>query len=375
MQPINASTEKVTTASMPAGGVTSAAKAAYVLDPRTNEAFIAVNRLLEGGDVVFRAASALEVAGRSWPAGTFLVAAGQGTQVRVEQAARALGLSVAALDQSPSAEVFRVRPPRVAVYQAWGGNMDEGWTRWVLEQYEFPYTTIRDGDVRAGNLRARFDVILLPDASYDQMLSGFAPGTMPPEMTGGMTARGVQHLFQFAAEGGTLVAQDSSSELPLAVFGLPVRNAVASLRSNEFYIPGTLVRLSVDNRNPVAWGMPSEVAAFFTHSPVFEVGRARAREGDTREATPVPPAGVTVVATYPGKDLLMSGWLLGERFLHNKAAVIEASVEKGRVVLLGFRTQHRGQPHATFKLLFNSILLGSSEKSAFGARQTEAAAR
>jgi hypothetical protein len=156
---------------------------------------------------------------------------------------------------------------------------------------------------------------------------------------------------------------------------LPIRNAVATLRGNEFYIPGTLVRLSVDNRNPLAWGMPSEVAAFFTHSPVFEVGRGRAREGDTREATPVPPAGVTVVATYPGKDLLMSGWLLGERFLHNKAAVIEASVEKGRVVLLGFRTQHRGQPHATFKLLFNSILLGSSEKSAFDARQTEAASR
>jgi hypothetical protein len=375
MQTITASTEPVSMASLPSGGAVAAAKAAYVLDPRTNEAFIAVNRLLKAGDVVYRATAPIDAAGKNWPAGTFLVAAGPATHPRVEQSARMLGLGVGALDQNPSGEVVRLRTPRVGVYQPWGGNMDEGWTRWVLEQYEFPYTTIRDADVRAGNLRAKFDVILLPDAGYEQMLSGFAPGTMPEEMTGGMTARGVQHLFQFAADGGTLIAQDSASELPLAVFGLPIRNAVSAQRSNEFYIPGTLIRVSVDNRHPVAWGMPPEVAAFFTHSPVFEIGRRRGREGDTREATPPPPAGVSVVATYPDKDLLMSGWLLGERYLHNKAAVVAANVDKGRVVLLGFRTQHRAQPHATFKLLFNSILLGTSEKSAFGTRQTEAAAR
>jgi hypothetical protein len=121
----------------------------------------------------------------------------------------------------------------------------------------------------------------------------------------------------------------------------------------------------------VAWGMPTEVAAFFARSPVFEVGRSRGRFGDAREATPAPPAGINIVGTYPAKDLLMSGWLMGERYLSNKAAVIEATVDKGRVVLLGFRVQHRGQPHATFKLLFNSIYLGASEKAAMGARQTE----
>jgi hypothetical protein len=249
--------------------------------------------------------------------------------------------------------------------------MDEGWTRWVLEQYEFPYTTLRDRDIRAGNLRAKFDVILLPDATYEQMLNGLAPGTMPDEYVGGMSARGVAHLFQFTADGGTLVAQDGASELPLTIMGLPIRNSVASLRNNEFYIPGTLLRVNVDNRNPVAWGMPDQVAAFFTHSPVFDVGRQRSRFGDAREADPPRPAGVNIVATYPAKDVLMSGWLMGERYLHNKAAVIEATVEKGRVVLLGFRAQHRGQPHATFKLLFNSIYLGASEKGAIGQRQTD----
>ena len=369
---VTAQTERVTVAATPAGTVMGTAKAVYAIDPRTNEAFIAVNRLLKAGDAVYRATAPVDVAGKRWPAGTFLVTTAQGTHARVEQAAKTLGLTVTALDSNPAGETVRVRAPRVGVYNAWGGNMDEGWTRWVLEQYEFPYTTLRDKDIRAGSLRAKFDVILLPDATYDQMLSGMAPGTMPEEYVGGMTPRGINHLLQFTADGGTIVAQDSAAELPLTIMGLPVRNSVASLRSNEFYIPGTLLRVNVNNTNPVAWGMPTEVAGFFTHSPVFEVGRRRGREDDTREPNPARPAGLNIVATYPGKDILMSGWLMGERYLHNKAAVIEASVEKGRVVLLGFRTQHRGQPHATFKLLFNSIYLGASEKAMIGQRQTEA---
>ena len=372
---VSAQTARVTAAIPAAGGVSGTAKAAYAIDPRTNEAFIAVNRLLKAGDGVYRAAGALDVRGQRWPAGTFLVVPGQGTHTRMEQASKALGLQVAALDSAPAGEMVRVKAPRVGMYNPWGGNMDEGWTRWLLEQYEFPYTTLRDKDIRAGGLRAKFDVILLPDATYDSMVNGLAAGSMPDEYVGGMTPRGVHHLFQFTSEGGTLVAMDSATELPLTIMGVPVRNTVGALRNNEFYIPGTLLRVSIDNTNPVAWGMPAEAAAFFSHSPVFEVGRQRSRAGDTREADPPKPAGVHVVATYPGKDVLMSGWLMGERYLHNKAAIIEVTVDKGRVVLLGFRTQHRAQPHGTFKLLFNSIYLGSSEKAVLGQRQTEAAAK
>ena len=369
--PVTAQTEPVTTAAYSAGRVSGTAKASYAIDPRTNEAFIAVNRLLKAGDTVYRSTAAVTAGGASLPAGTFLVTASQATHGRIDAAAKALGLQVAALDSNPAGDVVRVKAPRVGLYNAWGGNMDEGWTRWLLEQYEFPYTTLRDKDIRAGGLRAKFDVIVLPDASYESMLTGLAPGTMPEEYVGGMTPRGVQHLMQFAADGGTLVAMDSATELPITLMGLPVRNSVSGLRENEFYIPGTLLRLSVNNTHPVAWGMPAEVAAFFARSPVFEVGRPRGRFGDARNADPDPPAGLNIVGTYPAKDLLMSGWLMGERYLHNKAAVIEAAVDKGRVVLLGFRVQHRGQPHATFKLLFNSIYLGASEKAAMGARQTD----
>src|SRR5262245_36554347 len=221
--------------------------------------------------------------------------------------------------------------------------MDEGWTRWVLEQFEFPYTSLFDRDVRAGVLRARFDVILLPDATYDSMLNGETAGTLPDPYTGGMTTRGIASLREFVSAGGTLVAMDRAAELPIAAFGLPVRDvAAAGARAADFYVPGSILRIRVDPSHPIGYGMPAEAAAFFIHSPAFEVSPNA--------------SGARVVAEYPTRDVLMSGWMLGERTIAGRAAVVEVSIDKGRVILLGFRTQHRGQSHGTYKLLFNSIL-------------------
>jgi hypothetical protein len=376
-------TEKIAVAPVPAASMPAQARGLLALDPRANDAFIAVNRLLKAGDTVYRAASPLSVDGASWPAGTFLVVTGPVTAGRVELAAKALGLKVATLDQGGAnasaaslGDVWRVKAPRIGLYHAWGGNMDEGWTRWLLEQFEFPYTSLRDADVRAGGLRAKYDVIVLPDATYEQMLNGLAPGSMPPEYTGGMTPRGVANLYEFTASGGTLVAMDRAAELPITTFGLPIRNVTGGLRDSDFYVPGTILRLAVDPANPVAYGMPAEAAAFFIHSPAFALGRAPSGFGDEaagRQENEAKPAGINVVAHYPADKLLLSGWELGERVIANRAAVVEASVDKGRLVLLGFRTQHRGQPHGTFKLLFNSLLLGSSERGSM--TKTSASAR
>jgi hypothetical protein len=223
--------------------------------------------------------------------------------------------------------------------------MDEGWTRWVLEQFEFAYTSVFDRDIRAGNLRSRFDVILLPDATYQQMLNGLPSGSMPEPYTGGMTAAGLQNIRAFVEAGGTLIGMDRAADLPLHLFDLPIRNVTADAAETDFYIPGSILRIEVDRSSPVAYGMPREAAAFFINSPAFDV-----QEGGS----------VEVVARYPPSNLLMSGWLLGERVIANRAAVVHARVGAGHVVLLGFRTEHRGQPHGTFKLLFNSILLGAS---------------
>ena len=323
----------------------------YAIDARSNDAFTAVNRLLKAGASISRSRSALG----DWPPGAFVVQTGED---RIEAATRELGVRIEALSEAPS-DLVSLRVPRIALYHGWGGNIDEGWTRWVLEQFEFPYTSLYDADVRAGSLRSKFDVIVLPEASLWQMLGGLDEGTIPPEYTGGMTPKGVFHLHEFASEGGTLVAMDGASELPVESFGLHVRNVTANQSESKFFIPGTILKIRVDNRHPVAWGMPEEAAAFFSHSPAFEVGRKPTRFEEQRGIEPGIPEGHHIVASYPKENLLMSGWLMGEGVLTEKAAVVEAPIGSGRVILLGFRVQHRGQAHQTYKLLFNSLFLPS----------------
>ncbi len=323
----------------------------YALDPRANDAFTAVNRLMKAGAVVSRTRSALG----EWPPGAFVVRA---QEDQIAAAVRDLGVRARALAEAP-AELVSLGAPRIALYHGWGGNIDEGWTRWVLEQFEFPYKSLYDADVRAGGLRSQFDVIVLPEESLSRMLKGLDEGTMPPEYTGGMTPKGVFHLFEFTQEGGTLVAMDGASELPLEVFGIHVRNVAANQPETKFFIPGTILKIQVDNEHPLAWGMPREAAAFFSHGPAFDVGRRPTRLEEQRGVDPGIPHGYHRVASYPKENLLMSGWLMGEGVLSEKAAVVEARVGTGRVVLLGFRVQHRGQSHQTYKLLFNSLFLPS----------------
>ncbi len=366
---LQVATERVDWAAPPQGSLVERARVAYALDPRVNDSVTAVMRLLKAGETVYRTRRPIHVAtaaGRqaTWPAGTFLVAPGPQTRARLEQAAVPLGLHVGAVEEGPSGELWRLRVPRVGLYHGWGGNADEGWTRWVFEQFEVPYTSVYDRDLRAGDLTSKFDVIVLPDATYERMLTGLASGSMPPEYTGGMTPIGVHQLYRFTLEGGTLVTLDRAAALPLAAFGLPVRNVTDGLRDSEVYVPGSLLRLRLDPSHPIAYGMPEEAAAFFIHSPAFATERPQGRGGEPA-GTEGAAAGIDVVARYPASDLLLSGWLLGERVLANRAAVVQANVGNGRVVLLGFRTQHRGQPHGTFKLLFNAVLLGASERATF----------
>ena len=355
---VNVATEAVDVATMPPGTMPAgiAGQPYYgAIDPRANDAFIAVNRLLKDGLPVYRATQAIAGGGTDYPAGLFLMdpATNSGSLV---DAARPLGVNVVVgpvVASNPPR--VRIRAPRIGLYHAWGGNMDEGWTRWLLEQFEFPYASLFDRDVRAGNLRAKFDVILLPDATYDQMLNGLAAGSMPDAYTRGMTASGVSNLAEFVTQGGTLVAMDRAAELPLTAFNLPIRNVTANQRDTEFYIPGSILRITVDSTHPVAYGMPTEAAAFFIHSPAFAVGAANGQ-------TPVSDnINIRIVARYPDTNLLMSGWMLGEPVIARRAAVVEAVVGKGCVVLLGFRSEHRGQTHGTYKLLFNSLLLAASE--------------
>ena len=249
-------------------------------------------------------------------------------------------------------EGWALRAPRIALYEPWVASMDAGWTRFVLERHGFDYEPVRDAEVRKGNLRNAYDVIVLPSASASSLVEGHAEGTMPTEYTGGLGEAGVMALRRFVAAGGTLVALDASSSLPIERFGLPLNEPLRDLPREEFFCPGSLLRIDVDNRHPVAHGLPAEATAFFVRSSAF--APVETEDGEVAD-------GVNVIASYAEGELLESGWILGEEYLRGRGAVVEVPLGSGRIVLIGFRAQFRAQPHETFKLLFNSLFYGAAE--------------
>jgi hypothetical protein len=229
---------------------------------------------------------------------------------------------------------------KVAVYKGWTENMDEGWTRYVFDTFNVAYDSLRDADVRRGNLRAKYDVIILPSGRAKDIVEGNRPGSYPTEYTGGIMEMGVENLRRFVEEGGTLICFDASTELAIKRFNLPLRNALEGLKSSVFYCPGSILGLEVDTTNAIARGLPKDVNAYFINSSAFEV---------------TDPQRVRVIARYASGNLLRSGWLLGEEKLKGKVALAEVPLGRGRVVLFGFRPQHRGQTWGTFPFIFNAI--------------------
>jgi hypothetical protein len=250
-----------------------------------------------------------------------------------------------------NAQARPLRLPRVGLYKPFVASMDEGWTRYVLEQFDVPYTSIDNKDVRAGNLRGRFDTIILPDQDVESIVNGHAAGAMPPEYVGGIAFEGVAALRAFVEAGGTLFTIDGASTLPIRYFNIGVSDALDGVRNTEFYCPGSLLRIKIDTAQPLMAGMPAEAAAFFVNGRAFDVG-ARAQ-------------GVRVLARYADTaDLLMSGWINGGSRIAGKPAALEVTIGRGRVVMTGFGVQFRGQPHGTFKFLFNPILESAVEGAA-----------
>ncbi|HKJ92701.1 MAG TPA: hypothetical protein VJ957_06005, partial [Longimicrobiales bacterium] len=209
------------------------------------------------------------------------------------------------------------------------------------------YDTLHDDQIRHADL-SQYDAIILPDDRIQSMLHGNAPGTMPEQYTGGMGLDGAAALQRFVEQGGLVLALDGASDFAIEQFGLPVRDATEGLPPSQFYVPGTLVGLTTDPLEPIAYGMPEHGAAFFVRSRAFSIQRPRNAAADVPQ--------VDVVATYARQDLLKSGWALGgQRYLAGRPAVVRVHLGKGDVVLVGFRAQFRGQPRGTFKLLFNAL--------------------
>jgi hypothetical protein len=357
------SVEAVDEVRLAAGTVSGSGGFGYALSHRPNAAASAVNRLLADGATVHWAAEGFSSGGQSWGAGTIVIEAGSGVASTINALSAELGLDFVALESRPEASLEALRLPRIAMYKSWMANMDEGWTRWVLEQYDFPVDTLHDSDIRTADLSG-YDAIILPDQSAGGLLNGHAAGTMPEEFTGGLGLEGAARLRGFVEDGGTLVAMDHASDFAIEQFGLPVRNVVANASPDEFFIPGSLIGIDVNPEDPLAFGMQEEAAAFFVRSSAFEtVELSGYGEGGREDVERAPAPDVDVVATYAEEDLLLSGWAMGEdRFLAGKGAAARVGLGEGEVILLGFRTQFRGQPRGTFKLLFNALQGAARER-------------
>jgi len=251
-------------------------------------------------------------------------------------------------DESPIKNPLK-QPVRIGIYKGSMGNMDEGWTRFAFDTFNVPYSSIRDTDMRQGGLNSKFDAVIFPSQAATQIINGNAAGTLPAEYTGGISEAGVKNLKEFVNNGGMLICFDNACDMAIKEFNLPLRNTLDGVRSSEFYCPGSIVALDVDNKNAIASRLPSTLPAYFINSSAF---------------TAAADANVRVIARYAKENVLLSGWLLGEDKLSGQIALAEVGVGKGRVVLFGFRPQHRGQSWATLPLIWNTLssaTAGSSE--------------
>jgi hypothetical protein len=345
----NLALEPLTAAPATTGRV-SGSGSRFSFDYRGPDAAIAINRLLERGATV-----SIDTARDSGSQLARVNVSGTSRAV-IEKVATEVGFDVTSGNtkaspraDSPISGATVIHAPRIGMYDTWaGGNMDEGWTRWVLEQYGFHSTRLHNADIKAGKLHAKYDVVILPDQTMRSILDGNTANTTRPEYRGGIGDEGVAALRAFVDEGGTLIAMGAACDLAISKFAVPVRNLKNDYTREQHFAPGTILRIEVDTRHPIGYGMAPSTFGFYNNSPFFSLVEGFASQRPT------------VVARYPNTDVIASGWLRGEPLMAGRAAVVSIDMNPGRIVLFGLRPQHRAQTHATFPMLFNAIYLSTS---------------
>jgi Zinc carboxypeptidase len=256
--------------------------------------------------------------------------------------------------------------PRIALYRSYLPAMDEGWTRWLLEDFGFAYKDVSNAELQAGHLKDNYDVLIFPDQPVASIVDGFAKGKMPEEFTGGIGDNGIEAVKEFAHRGGTVLCLNHSSNFCIDKLGVPATNVLSNRvaaaagdesrggpgpssapttresRANRneaasFYSPGSLLNVTLDLHSPLTFGLPQSIAVWNEQSPAFTT---------TAQA----------VATYPESGILASGWLLGSELIAQKTAIVNAPIGEGRIILFGLRPQYRAQSYQAFKLFFNALV-------------------
>jgi hypothetical protein len=353
----------------PAAVTGPATGAGYLISHQINNSFKLINWLLKANCDVFWMKT--DVSGLG--AGALWVPSTEASKPLVERAAKEVGVAAQTLTAKPAGEALKLKAIRIGLYDTYGGSMPSGWTRWLFEQYDFPFERVWPSTLDAGDLRAKYDVLVFPDGAIrrggNAGRGGGRGGAVTPDSVpapyrawvGRITdEKTMPSLKKFVESGGSIVTIGSSSSIA-EVFGIPVKNYLTekgpdgrdrALPREKFYIPGSLLRVNVDNTNPLAYGLPSRLDVFYDNSPVFRLEPSAAMKK------------TAAVAWFSGTDVLDSGWAWGQQYLDGGTAVVDASVGEGKVVLLGPEVNFRDQPAGTYKLLFNALYYGSAKPAA-----------
>ncbi len=380
-KPFDAELEVLEDIQLPVTGVVGSGNT-FLIDAVHNDAFKVANQLFETRARIRRVRDSFSAGSSSarhrFAAGTWVLQ--NVPKKQMDSLAKDLGLTVHATGGAPKVPMVDIRKPRIAIYQPWSSNMDEGWTRWVVEDFDFDYTTLHPQDLRAasGNgsieshqipeearkdwpshvaerapstveakpLAERFDIILFTDQRVDDIIDGSDYKIIPSVYRGGIGEDGLDALRDFIDAGGTVIAMGNATGVFTKHWPLPVRNVVEDLKQEAYLIPGSILNIQADPSHPLAWGMPRTSHAYFGRNPVFTLTDSFSSQK------------ASVAVRYPNQDIRASGWVRGADYIAGRAAAVQVDfAQGGRIVLFGLRPQHRAQTHATFKLLFNALVM------------------
>ncbi len=322
-----AALEKIAQATPPQAHLQGAG-ASFVFSSRPNASYQAVNETFAAGGTV--------AMGRD---GTFIVSGIDRTKMAA--ISQRLAFPVSAVDKTTAA-VTPIRKARVALYRPWVASIDEGWTRWILENYSFAPVNVYNTDLQAGHLRERFNALIIPDMSKNALLEGHKPGSVPGQYAGGIGEPGLDAIREFVSDGGTLIAFNNAAASLIDLLKLPVTNVLEGVKSDQFFCSGALLRVELrdPNRLEVA-GLPRQPIVMFERGPAFEPKAAF--------------QGAVLASYLRDRNPLESGYLLHPERIQGKAAALEVNYGKGRIYLFGFKPQWRGQSHGTYKFVFNVL--------------------
>jgi hypothetical protein len=329
-----------------------------LLDSRLNNSYAVVFPLIKEKVEIYRSKDTIQIKEFIAAAGSFIIKNTPRVQKILPGLLDKWHVKPYALKEIANIPKAPLKKHRIGLYQSWRSNMDEGWTRYVFDDLNIPYKTLHNKNFKGVkkkkvNLNAKFDVIVFADENADIIKTGKPSPTsryaryytdIPPEYEGGIGKEGVEAIKTFVEGGGILVTLNNACDLVFKEFNVPAMNALEKVERSKFLCPGSILRIKVDNKSPIGYGMPEEAAAMFYRSLALKT-RIPSGDWDRR-----------VVANYPKENILLSGWLLGEDVIARRVAVVDAKYKQGHIILIGFRCQHRAQSHGTYKFLLNSLL-------------------